>query len=172
MTFSMDTTNHDDQPGRHAPVLIRAADAERLDSLGHILLADADVTGGTLSSHRVELASGANGAVPHHHTASSELFYILDGRLDVLVGSEVHTADRGDLLVVPPHLDHAFAAHPGSSAEALIVITPGVQRFDYFRLVQRTRAGLEPPETLQASQERFDTYFVDSAAWQEARAQG
>ena len=68
----------------------------------------------------------------------------------MLIGSEVHTADRGDLLVVPPHLNHAFAAHPGSTAEALIVITPGIQRFDYFRLVQRTRAGLEPPETLRA----------------------
>ncbi|WP_194893503.1 cupin domain-containing protein [Catenulispora pinisilvae] len=159
-------------PDPHQPVLIRAAEAERVPLIGHVLLADADATGGALSSHRVELATGANGAVPHHHTASSELFYILDGRLDVLVGTEVHTADPGDLLVVPPHLDHAFAAHPGSPAEALIVITPGIQRFDYFRLVQRTRAGQEPAGTLLASQERFDTYFVDSPAWQAAREAG
>ncbi|MBS2535484.1 cupin domain-containing protein [Catenulispora sp. NF23] len=166
-------TNHcAPSPVPHQPVLIRAAEAERVPLIGHILLADADATGGALSSHRVELATGANGAVPHHHTASSELFYILDGRLDVLVGTEVHTADPGDLLVVPPHLDHAFAAHPGSAAEALIVITPGIQRFDYFRLVQRTRAGQEPAGTLRASQERFDTYFVDSAAWQAAREAG
>ena len=160
-------TNH--EPGLYPPVLVRAAEAEHVASIGHFLLADADVTGGALSTHRVALASGADGAVPHHHSDSSELFYILDGRLDVLVGSEVQTADAGDLLVVPPGLSHAFGAHPGSTAEALIVITPGVQRFDYFRLVERTRAGLEPPETLRGMQQRFDTYFEDSAVWQEAR---
>lgn len=123
----------------------------------------------SLSTHRVALATGADSAVPHYHSGSSELFYILDGRLDVLVGSEVQTADPGDLLVVPPGLNHAFGAHAGSPAEALIVITPGVQRFDYFHLVVRTRAGLEPPETLRASQERFDTFFVESEVWREAR---
>lgn len=151
------------------PVLVRAGEAEHLASIGHFLLADSDATGGALSSHRIALATGANGAVPHRHTASSELFYILDGRLDVLVGTEVRTADAGDLLVVPPGLCHAFAAHPGSAAEALIVITPGVQRFDYFRLVQRMRAGLEPPETLWGMQGWFDTYFEESDVWEGAR---
>ncbi|NUR62360.1 MAG: cupin domain-containing protein [Catenulispora sp.] len=153
----------------YPPVLIRADEAEHIASLGHFLLADADVTGGALSSHRVALAAGADSAVPHYHGGSSELFYILDGRLDVLVGDEVQTADTGDLLIVPPGLNHAFGAHAGSTAEALIVITPGVQRFEYFHLVEQTRAGLEPPETLRGMQERFDTFFVDSAVWQEAR---
>ncbi|MEZ0111485.1 quercetin dioxygenase-like cupin family protein [Catenulispora sp. EB89] len=162
--------NHaDDNPGLYPPVLIRADEAEHLPSIGHFLLADADSTRGALSTHRVALATGADSAVPHYHSGSSELFYILDGRLDVLVGSSVQTADAGDLLVVPPGLNHAFGAHAGSTAEALIVITPGVQRFDYFHLVVRTRAGLEAPETLRASQERFDTYFVESEVWQEAR---
>jgi quercetin dioxygenase-like cupin family protein len=158
------------ESGLYPPVLIRADEAEHIASLGHFLLADADVTGGHLSSHRVALATGADSAVPHYHRGSSELFYVLDGRLDVLVGDTVQTADAGDLLIVPPGLSHAFGAHPGSTAEALIVITPGVRRFEYFRLVERTRAGLEPPETLRGMQERFDTFFVDSAVWERARA--
>ena len=162
-----DMANH--ETGLYPPVLIRADEAEQVASLGHFLLADADVTGGHLSSHRVALATGADSAVPHYHSGSSELFYVLDGRLDVLVGSEVQTADAGDLLIVPPGLNHAFGAHAGSTAEALIIITPGVQRFEYFHLVERTRAGLEPPETLRGTQERFDTFFVDSVVWQEAR---
>ncbi|MEY9929022.1 putative RmlC-like cupin family protein [Catenulispora sp. GP43] len=116
------------------------------------------------------LATGADSAVPHYHRGSSELFYVLDGRLDVLVGAEVRTADAGDLLIVPPGLNHAFGAHAGSTAEALIVITPGVRRFEYFRLVERTRSGLEPPETLRGTQERFDTFFVDSGVWERERA--
>ena len=160
-------TSH--ESGLYPPVLIRADEAEHIASLGHFLLADADATGGHLSSHRVELATGADSAVPHYHSGSSELFYILDGSLDVLLGSEVQTAEAGDLLVVPPGLNHAFGAHRGSTAEALIIITPGVQRFEYFHVLDRIRAGSEPPETLRGLQERFDTFFVDSAVWQRAR---
>ena len=125
---------------------------------------------GALSSHRVALARGADGAVPHRHDKASELFFILSGELDVLAGDDVITAAAGDLLVVPPGLAHAFGAHRGSAAEALIVITPGVERFDYFRHVVRLRAGAEPREILLALQDRFDTHFVDSAAWHDARA--
>src|SRR5580692_1352515 len=111
--------------------LVRAVEAERLDSIGHVLLADNSATGGALSSHRVALASGADGAVPHRHDQASELFFILSGQLDVLAGDDVITTAAGDLLVVPPGLAHAFGAHRGSAAEALIVITPGIERFDW-----------------------------------------
>jgi hypothetical protein len=68
-----------------------ADEAERLDSIGHVLLADSSATGGALSSHRVALASGADGAVPHRHDQASELFFILSGQLDVLAGDDVIT---------------------------------------------------------------------------------
>jgi hypothetical protein len=41
---------------------------------------------------------------------------------------------------------------------------------DYFRHVVRLRAGTEPREILLALQDRFDTHFVESAAWHGARA--
>jgi mannose-6-phosphate isomerase-like protein (cupin superfamily) len=80
------------------PVLVRADEAERLDLIGHVLLADSSATAGALSSHRVALGRGADGAVPHRHDNSSELFYILDGAFDLLVGDNVVTARAGDLL--------------------------------------------------------------------------
>ncbi len=153
----------------HEPVIVRAGEAEHLDSIGHVLLADSSATGGALSSHRVALGRGADGAVPHRHDNSSELFYILDGAFDVLVGETVNIARSGDLLVIPPGLAHAFAAHRDSTAEALIVAAPGIERFDYFRHVVRRREGSEPPEVLAGLQDRFDTHFLDSAAWQLAR---
>lgn len=58
-------------PYPHLPVLVRADEAERLDSIGHVLLADSSTTGGALSSHRVVLARGADGAVPHRHDEAS-----------------------------------------------------------------------------------------------------
>jgi hypothetical protein len=58
---------------------------------------------------------------------------------------------------------------PGLGREALIVITPGIERFDYFRHVARIRGGTERRGTLLVLH-RFDTHFVDSAAWHGARA--
>ena len=39
----------------------------------------------------------------------------------------------------------------------------------YFRHVVRRRQGSEPPEVLLGLQDRFDTHFLDSPAWQRAR---
>ena len=153
----------------HQPVLVRAAEAERLESIGHFLLADSSATHGALSSHRIALGRGAAGAVPHRHDRSSELFFILDGKLDVLVGQDIVTAAPGDLLVVPAGQAHAFGAHRDSAAEALIIITPGVERFDYFRHVARWREGREPRDILLGLQDRFDTHFTESAVWDGAR---
>ena len=79
-------------------------------------------------------------------------------------------ASEGDLAVVPPGLPHAFAAAAGSDADLLIVITPGIERFEYFRHLARIATGQQPPESLLEVQARYDTFFEDSAAWHQARA--
>ncbi|MET9885906.1 cupin domain-containing protein [Streptomyces sp. NPDC006430] len=152
-------------------VIVRAADAETVGA-GPVtlrLLADSSSTGGALSTQRVTLLDGANGAAPHHHSRSAELFYLLDGTAQLLSGEQVVTAGRGDLVVVPPGLDHAFAAAPGENADILIVITPGVERFEYFRHLERIAYGKVPPESLLDVQELYDTYFTSSETWNLAR---
>lgn len=121
----------------HGAVLVRAAEAEALESdPGSVitLLADTDITGGLLTSNRSLLRDGSDGAPPHYHERSAELFFMLGGALQVLLGDQVVTLQQGDLLVVPPGLPHAFAPAPGSDADVLFVFTPGTARFDYYRL--------------------------------------
>ena len=93
-------------------VIVREADAEVVggDPVGVRLLADSSSTGGALSTVRVTLGEGADGAVPHLHRNSAEMFYLLDGAADVLSGDDVVTAGRGDLVVVPPGKPHAVKA--------------------------------------------------------------
>ena len=153
-------------------VVVRAAEAE---VIGHApttirLLADSSSTGGALSTQRVTLTDGANGAQPHHHAGSAELFYLLDGTAQLLSGDQIVTAERGDLVIVPPGLPHAFAAAPGHGADILIVITPGVERFEYFRHLERIAYGKVPPASLLEVQELYDTYFLSSPAWDTARS--
>jgi quercetin dioxygenase-like cupin family protein len=153
-------------------VVVRAADAELIGQrpTSVRLLADSSSTGGALSAQRVSLASGADGARPHRHANSAELFYVLDGTAQLLSGDQVITAGPGDLVIVPAGLDHAFAAAPGMDADLLIVITPGVERFEYFRHLARIAYGEVAPESLLAVQERYDTYFSASGAWTTARS--
>jgi quercetin dioxygenase-like cupin family protein len=159
-----------DGPGGAA--VMRAADAEAM-STGQVsarLLLDSSATHEAASVVRVALAEGADGAVPHRHDKSSELFYVLSGSVQLLVGEEVLTAGEGDLAVVPPGLPHAFGAPPGSGGELLIIITPGVERFEYFRHLGRLVAGQATLESLLAVQERYDTYFLPSEPWQKTRS--
>jgi quercetin dioxygenase-like cupin family protein len=153
-------------------VVIRAAEAEVLAAGGSSvrLLADSSATGGALSAHLVSIGRGEDGAVPHTHRLSSEMFYVLHGSVEVLAGDQVVTGVEGDLLVVPPGMPHAFAASAGQPGELLIVITPGVERFEYFRHLGRIAAGQVPRESLLEVQDRYDTHFLASAPWQAARS--
>jgi mannose-6-phosphate isomerase-like protein (cupin superfamily) len=158
-------------PSSTESVVVRNAEAEVIGQAPTTvrLLADSGSTGGALSTQRVTLNNGADGAKPHHHASSAELFYLIDGTAQLLSGDQLVTAERGDLVVVPPGLVHAFAAAPGHDADILIVITPGVARFEYFRHLERIAYGKVPPESLLDVQELYDTYFRTSTTWDDAR---
>ncbi|MGW6796808.1 cupin domain-containing protein [Streptomyces chartreusis] len=148
-------------------VIVRAAEAELVGRAPTTvrLLADSSRTGGALSTHRVTLTGGADGAKPHWHDNSAEMFFLLDGAAEILSGDDVVTAGPGDLVVVPPGKPHAFAAVPGADADLLIVITPGVERFECFRHLQRLALGEATVESLLEVQDRYDNHFMKSEVW-------
>jgi mannose-6-phosphate isomerase-like protein (cupin superfamily) len=151
-------------------VLLRAADAEVLDGdPGGVitLLAESGATGGALNSHRSTFRDGFDGAPPHFHERSAELFFVIGGALQVLLDEEITTLTEGDLLVVPPGVPHAFAAAPGSDADVLFVFAPGVERFAYYRLLDRIHRGEGSWQEIHDTQERFDNHYVERPAWNE-----
>ncbi len=154
-------------------VLVRADGAERLGGrpVAVRFLADSMTLKGAASTIVVTLKSGANGANPHHHAHSTELFYVVHGAVQMLSGDDVVVARTGDFAAVPEGTCHAFAAAPGEDAELLIVITPGVERFEYFRHLGRIARGEVPPESILEVQELYDTWFEQSPAWTAARNQ-
>ncbi|MFI2476638.1 cupin domain-containing protein [Nocardia xishanensis] len=129
------------------------------------LLIDANETGGSVSSLEVTMDRGADGAAPHYHTKSDELFYVAEGEVQVLAGDKIVTVGAGGALVVPKLMPHAFGASPESSARLLIALMPGVERFEYFRLLDRLGKGEATLADLAASQEEFDNHFVDAPQW-------
>lgn len=150
------------------PVLVRADAAETLQdgALSLItLLADAGDTGGALTANKATLHKGSPGAPAHFHTAATEMFLVLDGSVRILLGEEIVRLERGDFLTVPPTVAHAFAPAADTEAELLVVFTPGLHRFDYYRLLERVHRGAATVEEIRASSELYDNHYVDSPVW-------
>jgi mannose-6-phosphate isomerase-like protein (cupin superfamily) len=152
----------------HESFVIHAKDAEVLgwSSVKIKLLADASDTGGALSVMRTTIAPHTEAATPHTHARSAETFYILDGRAEILTGTRVVIAGTGDLVIVPPNEVHTFGTPKSSRAEILIIQTPGLERFGYFRLIEQLMKGEATMEQVLATQERYDNHFVESRTWQ------
>ena len=146
-------------------LIIRAGEAEvlGLPPVTMTLLADGD---SGISTIRTRMAKGTSGPPPHYHSGAPEMFFIIEGGLDVLTGDEVTRVSAGDYLVVPANTRHAFAT-PDETGVDMLFFMPGVQRFEYFRLADRVRRGEEDPEQVLRTQERFDNHFEDSAVWKE-----
>ncbi|WP_330237507.1 cupin domain-containing protein [Streptomyces sp. NBC_00525] len=155
----------------HVPlVLTRHTEAETCADPSSVmtLLADTNSTTGGFTSYRSTFAKGAVGAPAHFHTKATELFFVIGGSLQVLIGEEVTVLEAGDFLAVPPRTPHAFAAAPNGEADVLFVFTPGMGRFDYLRLLGRVMRGEADPAEIAASAERFDNHYVDSPVWRAA----
>lgn len=144
----------------------RARDAAPLSSESYTmrLLLDSSTTGGALSAHRVLLRDGAEGAAPHRHLTTAELFYVLSGAVDVLAGEELLQVVEGDLVVVPRGVDHAFGATAGADGELLIAVTPGTERFDFFRAVHEVVTGTADPSILAGSEDQYDIHPASARA--------
>ncbi|WP_280434462.1 cupin domain-containing protein [Nocardia carnea] len=156
----------------HSLAIRQASDAEILytASVTMRLLIDAEQANGTVSTLEVTMARGADGAAPHFHTRSDELFYVAEGELQLMAGDRLVTVGAGGTAVVPKHTTHAFGATPDSGARILIALMPGVQRFGYFRLLERIARGEATLDELAASQDEYDNHFVDAPRWWQERA--
>jgi quercetin dioxygenase-like cupin family protein len=153
-------------------VIVRQESAERLElpSAAFRLLADSRTTQGTLGANCLSLGTGADGATHHYHARSWERFYVIDGSMEFLLDDHVSVVEPGDLVLVPPRMPHAFGAAPNATADVLVVIAPGVERFVYFRHLQRIALGQARAKSVAPEQDRYDVDFIDSLTWTTTRA--
>jgi mannose-6-phosphate isomerase-like protein (cupin superfamily) len=81
-------------------------------SIYRITRSSAD-TGGELLEMEWELPANGWAPQPHAHPHLTEEYEVLDGSLDVLVGSEWRTLTAGDAVSVPPGTAHTFRVGAG-----------------------------------------------------------
>ncbi|WP_448811452.1 cupin domain-containing protein [Agromyces bauzanensis] len=153
--------------------IVRGDEAERVadgPTSTITLLADREHTNDASSINRAFLAVGSPGAPAHSHDHATETILVIAGSLDVLIDEEVHTLMAGDLVFIAAGTTHAFAPTPGHEADTLSFYTPGQGRFPYYRMLEQLHRGEITVADLQATADRFDNHYVDSAAWRASRS--
>lgn len=145
-------------------IVTRAATAETIqDAPGSLITLLTDTA--ELTCNTATFDEGVAGAPVHFHTKATEFFHVTAGRLDILVGDEIHTLEAGDFLSVPPGVKHAFAPAAGHTASVFVGFTPGIGRFDYFRLLGRFGKGEATVQDIKDSSATFDNHYAESAVW-------
>ena len=75
-------------------------------------------------AHAVDI----DGARPHFHKRSTELYYVLDGAGQVILDGEEHEVKAGSMVHIPPGVVHAARGR----MRVLVVGIPDIADDDYF----------------------------------------
>jgi mannose-6-phosphate isomerase-like protein (cupin superfamily) len=93
--------------------------------MASIFKADGDETDDRYAVSEWWVEPRSSGPGPHSHEANEELFYVLEGTMSFLVGSDWVEASRGSFLRVPAGMTHDFENRSDSRAGVLNVFMPG-----------------------------------------------
>ncbi len=77
-------------------------------------------------AHAVDI----DGAQPHYHLRSTELYYVLDGQGKVLLDGVEHPVTKGSLVHIPPGVVHGAVGQ----MRVLVVGIPDIADDDYYEV--------------------------------------
>ena len=118
--------------------------------LGSLCLSGTD-TGGAYCLLEVSLASGM--AVPRHtHTREDEVYFVLAGELEVIVGEKSFVLRPGDTLLAPRDIPHKLRNSGDITNHYLLVFSPsGFEKFIMATAVPAPDNAVAPTEPLAAA---------------------
>jgi mannose-6-phosphate isomerase-like protein (cupin superfamily) len=98
---------------------------------------------------------------PHIHHAHEEGFYVLEGELEFVVGTETVRAGPGTFVMVPIGVAHTFRNPTAQPARFLATVTPRRYLHYFEELSQLWRASAAPSRQQVAElMARYDTEVV------------
>jgi mannose-6-phosphate isomerase-like protein (cupin superfamily) len=99
--------------------------AYSLGRMQSVFKADGEETKDTYSISEWWLDPGTPGPGPHAHQANDDIFYVLEGTITFLVGTERIEASQGAFLRVPAGVTHDFENTTEQRAGLLNIYIPG-----------------------------------------------
>jgi mannose-6-phosphate isomerase-like protein (cupin superfamily) len=144
--------------------LLLNANEGNIVSLGPIRMIvkeDGTRTRGTLGIAEFMIPPNAPPPPPHVHHAHEEGFYVLEGELEFMVGTERVRAGKGAYVTVPIGIAHTFS-NPGSQpARFLNTFTPPHYLNYFYELSQlMSTSGLPTPVQMRDLMARYNTEVV------------
>ena len=145
-------------------VLVTKAGEGRALPLGPIHMfvqEDGTHTRGTLGIAEFRVAPHAPTPPPHIHHAHEEGFYILEGELEFLAGTETVRASQGTFVMVPIGAVHTFSNPTDKPARFLNTFTPPlyIGYFEEFSKLIQSGGALDPQQFAELMA-RYDTEVV------------
>jgi mannose-6-phosphate isomerase-like protein (cupin superfamily) len=125
------------------------------------IVEDGTTTGHRLGIGEITLAPHSDGPPQHRHAEHDEGFYVVSGTARFTVGTAVHDAPPGTLVMVPPGVPHTFA-NPGDSPVVMVNTFTPDQYVQYFRDLRDATADGHPL-TAQATAEVMSRYATTVA---------
>ncbi|MFH7028540.1 MAG: cupin domain-containing protein [Heteroscytonema crispum UTEX LB 1556] len=106
---------------------------------------------------------GGTAPVLHIHRQMEEMFYILEGEVEIQIGDRTLVGQPGAFVLVPRGTPHTFANRGTKPAKLLIMFTPGGEREKYFQgLAELLKNGHQPNrEALLELMQQFDQEPVE-----------
>lgn len=111
------------------------ADDDGLTHLGigagaYTILVSGEQTGGAYTM--IDMLVPAGGPPPHRHDFE-EIFYVLEGELDITFRGEVHRVGPGHTINIPANAPHGFVVASATPARFLCICLPAGQE-EFFKL--------------------------------------
>src|SRR5918992_4619855 len=111
-------------------VLLRPGEGERLGERIVVKIERPE-----LSVNEVNAQGPFEGASPHFHKEHVDVFFVLEGELEVLNGTETVRAGAGTSVVVPPGIVHGFDNRGPGGVRYLNIHAPDGGFIEYIRRI-------------------------------------
>lgn len=136
---------------------------------GQVMLkVSGDDTGGEFALF--EVPPGNPGPPLHIHHIENELFWVLEGELDVQIGSEIIRLTAGCCAYAPKMIPHTWQPVGGHDVRFLSFAEPAGHLEEFIaELLRRRRSGPVDPASMKSLFEKYEMEVVGPALPQRAR---
>lgn len=142
----------------NAPVFTDRDDSPSAGIGGHLrgetsrCLLRGETTGGRFSLTESLMQTGTEQAPLHVHSREDETFYVVEGRIEAIVGEEKRTLGPGGSVFLPRGIPHRIHTVGNQPVRLLMLLTPaGLEKF--FDEINRLNAAgqLDPARTKETA---------------------
>ncbi len=77
---------------------------------------------------KVDPSSRSN---PHSHAHQEEIFFVVSGRGEIVVGSERASVEPGSVVVVPPTITHSLVNGGDETLKVLSIVSPPFDKSEF-----------------------------------------